>query len=268
MGLDISLYQCKNFEQAIANQAACEEFADEQWAAVGGYSAATEDQRASVRARITEFNATLNCDDWGASNEFVRDAIDSADSKLYPEHMFKLDYLRSSYNSGGINSVLGRCGCMDLYEIFEPNDGEYYVRPNWNAALVNVNTSIDQYTHHLLGPMAGYDAVRITSFGNGVEHPEDALALLKHELESRKNNKTGWGSYGNKDGDWFLDGIDVVGVVPNKGFGGGVYLLTKDKEVKKPEDDWYLQALHITKEMIENVLAQPNPDEFVLGWSS
>jgi hypothetical protein len=157
---------------------------------------------------------------------------------------------------------------MDLYDIFNTSGDEYYYKPDWNAALANVNTAIDQYTQHLLGPMAGYDAVRITSFGGGVENPEDALALLKHELETHKDSKTGWNSYGNKDGEWFLDGIDVVGVVPNAGFGGGVYLLTKDKEVKKPEDDWYLQALHITKEMIVTVLEQPNPEEYLLGWSA
>lgn len=268
MGLDISLYHCADPAKAIADQAACEEFSEKLWDEVGGYSNATEEQKESIRARCTEFNASLNCDDWGSSNAFNRGAIADSNSKLYPEHMFKLDYLRSSYNSGGINSVMNRVGCMDLYDIFEPEDGEYYVKPNWHRALDNVNLAIDQYTQHLVGPMAGYDAVRITNFGGGVAEPEDALALLKRELESRKDSKPGWNSYGNKDGDWFLDGIDVVGVVPNTGFGGGVYLLTKDKEVKKPKDDWYLQALHITKEMIVHVLEQPNPEEYMLGWSS
>src|SRR5690348_14525919 len=38
-------------------------------------------------------------------------------SAQFPEHMFKIGYFRSSYNSGGINSVLRGYGIPDLYGI-------------------------------------------------------------------------------------------------------------------------------------------------------
>ncbi len=37
---------------------------------------------------------------------------------------------------------------------------------------------------------------------------------------------------------------------------------------RDPKDDWYLQALEITLETIDHVLAHPKPETFRLAWSS
>lgn len=264
MGLDVSLKYCADRKSALAKQEQAEENSNLLWEQAGEYNNLTDEQKDAVRAAVKEFNDKLGLDEWGSSNDI--EGIEE-NSPTFPEHMFKVGYLRSSYNSGGINSVLKRAGCMDLYDIFQPEDGEYYVNVDWAAAKVRCEQAIAIYSKFLSGPMAGYDCMRVTDFGHGgCKDEADALKLLQQQLAEHKAE--GFRSYGNRDGDWFLDGVTVVGIVPNRGFGGGVLVLTKDTEVKKPEDDWYLQALIVTGEMIDHVLANPDPDNFFLGWSA
>jgi hypothetical protein len=109
--------------------------------------------------------------------------------------------------------------------------------------------------------------MRVSDYGHGgVNDEAAALKLLEQQLEQHKSPD--FRSYGNRDGDWFLDGVQVVGVVPNRGFGGGVFVLTKEKEAKPINEDWYMQALMVTKEMIDHVLSQKDPENYFLGWSA
>jgi hypothetical protein len=182
--------------------------------------------------------------------------------------MFKVGYLRSSYNSGGINSVLERVGCLTLYDIFEPNDGEYYVTVNWAEAQLRAAEAIDRYGEHLSGDMAGYDVMRITDFGHGgVGTDAEAMIAFQKQLESHKDKPSEFRSYGCREGDFYLDGVTVCGIIPNRGFGGGVFLITKE-ESKPIQEDFYMQALMVTKEMIDHVLAQKDPENYFLSWSA
>jgi len=265
MGLDVSLKYCADRAGEIAKQKAAEEFSEHAWEKAGKYEDLSDAQRETVREATKAYNEANDLDEWGSSNKI--NSIEE-DSKLFPEHMFKVGYLRSSYNEGGINSVLKRAGCMDLYDIFNPEDGEYYVDIDWKAAEERCNEAIIQFRDHLTGPMAGYDVVRVSDYGHGgVSEASEALAILKGELEKHPAGN-GFRSYGCREGDFFLDGVDVVGVIPNRGFGGGVFLLTKSKTEEAPEENWYMQSLMVTKEMIEYVLAQPDPDNYFLGWSA
>lgn len=87
--------------------------------------------------------------------------------------------------------------------------------------------------------------------------------MIKHEDKS-----SGFRAYGCREGDFYLDGVTVCGMIPNRGFGGGMHLITKEAARGKPEDDWYLQALLVTKEMIDYVLAQKDPENYFVGWSA
>lgn len=264
MGLDVSLKYCADRTSALAKQEQAAEHSSKLWEEAGSYDSIPDAKKDEIREAIRKFNEELGLDEWGSSNDIEGIELDS---KTHPEHMFKIGYLRSSYNSGGINSVLKRAGCMDLYDIFEPEDGEYYVDINWHEAQQRCEAAIAEYTAHLTGPMAGYDCMRVTDFGHGgVKDDSEALQLLKKQLEEHPAGN-GFRSYGNRDGDWFLDGTQVVGIVPNRGFGGGVFVLTKEP-AKPIEEDWYLQALVVTKEMIDHVVAQKDPENYFLGWSA
>jgi hypothetical protein len=265
MGLDVSLKYCADRATEIAKQEAAEEFSSAAWEKAGKYDDLSDAQRETVRAATKAYNEANDLDEWGSSNK-IQDICSK--SAKFPEHMFEVGYLRSSYNEGGINSVLKRAGCMDLYDIFKPEDGEYYVDIDWTAAQERCDEAIIQFREHLTGPMAGYDVTRVSNFGsNGVSDASEALAILKEQLEKHPAGN-GFRSYGCREGDFYLDGLEIVGVIPNCGFGGGVFLLTKDKKVEAPEDNWYMQALIVTKEMIDFVVAQPDPDNYFLGWSA
>jgi hypothetical protein len=263
MGLDVNLKYSQNREQALANQRRCEEYSSELWEEAGSYDGLTDEQKTAIRDRATEFNATLNCNDWGNSNDI--DDIE-LDSTTDPDNMFKIGYLRSSYNESGVNNVLRRINTLDLYGIFGVTDGhEYYITPDWHACLERVNQVIADIKMHMEGPMALYDAIHVRNYLNeGVATAAEALALLEAELETHQPNSS-FSDYGNAKGEWFLDGIKVVGVVPAKKYGGGAFLLTKSE---KSNLDWYFKAILITREMIEHVLAQPDPDNYFLSWSA
>jgi hypothetical protein len=261
MGLDVSLKYCQDMDSALTAQEKCDEFSSDIWNKVDSYDSLSEQQRTDIRQQIEEFNKTQNCDDWGSSN--LIQGIDQK-SAIHPDHMFEVGYLRSSYNDGGINSVLRRLNCMDLYQIFDvTNDSGYYVRPNWDDCLGRVNQTLADMRMHMNGPMSNYDAIHLRTFGDGVSSAADALKLLEKELEKRN---PGFGDdYSNRDGDWFLNGMTIVGAVKANTYGGGMFLLTKSETSNLT---WYYQALEVTREMIEFVLSKPDPENYVLGWSA
>jgi len=265
MGLDVSLKYCKDRATELAKQEAAEKFSSEAWEKLGlAYDAMSEAQKETTRAAIKAYNDANGLDEWGSSDEIIGIEENSAQ---FPEHMFKVGYLRSSYNSGGINSVLKRTGCMDLYDIFEPKGDDYYTDINWAESKERCEQAIAKYREHLSGDFAGYDVIRVTDFGHGgATDDAHALELLKNELRTRGADS--FRSYGNREGDWYLDGVNVVGIVPNRGFGGGMFILTKDKDVKVPEDDWYMQALMVTNEMIDFVLSKEDPENYFVSWSA
>jgi hypothetical protein len=179
--------------------------------------------------------------------------------------MFKVGYLRSSYNSGGINSVLERVGCPNLYDIFEPND-EYNFTPDWHQAQSKAAEAIATLESVMGGEMSKYDVTTVTDLAGlgGVKSAGEALKVFEEQLKNKKSS--GFTSYGCREGDFYLDGITVVGIIPNRGFGGGVHLVTRNDSGEN-NLQWYKDALEVTKEMIDFVLAQPNPNVYYLAWS-
>jgi hypothetical protein len=263
MGLDVYLKRCDDLAGAKAREALMSEFEDKLWEEVGGWSDATEAQKDLIRAKVKVRQAELNLGEYGEANEIEGIEIDSA---LHPESMFKIGYLRSSYNSGGINSVLGRIGCPDLYDIFEPGD-EYNFTPDWLQAQARVTVAIDRITEVMSSEFAKYDVTTVTAGlgGSGaVGSAGEALEVFKKQLEAKKGNS--FTAYGCREGDFWLDGITICGVIPNSGFGGGVHLVTRN-DSGESNLQWYKDALEVTKEMIDYVLAKPNPNTYYLSWS-
>jgi len=262
MGLDVYLKRCANREAELAKQAAAEEFTNEAWAKAGEYNDLSDAQKETVREAVRAYNMANDLDEYGGSNKIETIEIDS---KIHPDNMFKVGYLRSSYNSGGINSVLKRIGCPDLYDIFEPGD-EYYVTVNWLQAQARAQIALDTLREYMKGEMAAYDVIEVNGY-DAVGSKEEALALLKNEL----GHKSAFGGgYSNRAGDWFPEGLKIVGAVPGKANFMGkptYYLFTKSDE-PGGNFKWYLDALEVTKEMIDYVLAQPDPNEYFLSWSA
>jgi len=261
MGLDVTLKYCKDLAAATAAQNAAEAECNKLWDSLGkAYDDVTEQEKEHPRAQMMVINKSHGLSDWGTSPDIQ--TIEEA-SKIDPNHVFKIGYLRSSYNSGGINSVLSRAGCLDLYDIFEPGD-DYLVHPDWDAALVRVNRAIDEYKDYLNGQMGKYDVMRVGDIGvGGAKDEAGALRLFKEQLDRKVD---GFRAYSNRDGVWYLDGIKVLGVIRNSGYGGGSFLIyEKDHPVDR---NWYLTALEITREMIQYVRAKPDRKNYFLSWSA
>jgi hypothetical protein len=237
MGLDVYLKKCPDLAAAKAREAEMSAFEDALWEEVGGWNGATEEQKELIRAKTKV----------------------EIDSKIHPAHMFKVGYLRSSYNSGGINSVLERNDCPSLYDIFEPND-EYNFTPDWVQAQARCQIALDTLKERMGSEMAKYDVTTITNMmGHGaVATAAEALKVFEEQLKRKKD--------GCREGDFYLDGVTVCGIIPNKGFGGGVHLVTRNDS---GEDNlsFYYQALEVTKEMIDYVLAQDDSNTYYLAWS-
>jgi len=103
---------------------------------------------------IEQNNLHLTLGDYGAE---ISEEQTEIDSEKYPDHMFKIGYMRSSYNSGGFNSVVKKIVGHDLYWLFGVEDvQEYVVRPDWKTALIRCDMLLDQ-----LGMDQGYNIIRI-----------------------------------------------------------------------------------------------------------
>lgn len=267
MGLDIYLKRSKDRAAAIAAQDAAENEVNALWEADSRkYDEYSEDEKDAIRAKSTEIRAKYGCDDWGSSKDI--ETVEIA-SENYPEHMFKVGYLRSSYNSGGINSVLNRAGCMDLYEIFEPGD-EYYFTPDWEKCSARAEMAITEYEKFLGSDAGKFQVMHISDIGVG--GAKDEIHALNIFMETQgKERSPGWNSFSNRDGNFFLEGINIRAVIRNDADGwksGGCYLIVDKDPMPEGEQDWYLTALKITKEMIDYVLAQPDKDNYFLSWSA
>lgn len=99
------------------------------------YNFLTEENQKAVQDAIRAFEQKAQEETgtgkYGESGEKIE-----MKSRLHPNHYCEIGYLRSSYNSGGLNSVLRNVlgEDRDLYYIFQPNN-EYEFRPDWKAAL-------------------------------------------------------------------------------------------------------------------------------------
>lgn len=196
------------------------------------------------------------------------------DSKLYPEHMFKIGYFRSSYNSGGINHVLENMGLPTLYDMFPHKDDAYLFTPKWKESLKLVNKALVAFNHASNGFNGKYDCIDIaaTNLFTGPAAVKDintALKIFKNEVET---NKSGFTNYSNRQGHFFSEPVVARGFVPGVNVLGQpcVYVITERSKNDKGEDDnlkWYRESLEIVRETIEYVLAQKDPQEYSLSWS-
>lgn len=275
MGLDVYLKRCDNLADAQARQSEAEEFSEAQWNATGKeYSELTEDEKNAVRAVVKAKYEELGLDEYGGATNIETIELDSVTD---PEHMFKIGYLRSSYNSGGINSVLERAGIPTLYDIFEPGD-DYYATPDWEAALVKCEDAIQKFRDNFDDPMGRFDVMRITGpIAEGCKDENAALALFKEEyskyqdrIAKAQSEYEKYSSFSNRDGEYFMEGVKAFAFIPNSGWGKGFHVVYEKERPQSVNEDWYFKALLITKETIAYVLSRPvdEQQEYFLGWSA
>lgn len=263
MGLDIYLYKrVLPREKIDADQAELDKFSDKTWHFNGRkYEDLTQGEKDYASASV---DAIAKCMGYESSySTHPGDIRVQAPPSKWPEHICKLDYLRSSYNRSGLNSCLERLGVPTLYEIFAAKDDASSVDVDWNASKQRAEDALVQYR-------AVADGLDIEEVRHGLFEPSkfnegELLELARKELLEKPDD--GFGAWENKHGTFIPEGMKLVAFMEGKpGFlGSGIYLVTKRDLT--PETDWTAQALEIVIEMCDWVLSQPNSQSHYFHWS-
>lgn len=259
MGLDIYLNKYTSFTQRVAaesdNEAAHEKIWEKNSKSYDNMTDAEKD------------NARAECDEYDRNNPLpgTKETIELPSEK-YPEHMFKIGYLRSSYNDGGINRVLREMLGVDLASIFATDGNTYKFTPDWSESAARARAMLVEFDKTIA--INGFHRVMTHSHNPFISThalPKDEAAALKIFNEVNTKSK---GSFGCKDGEFFLtDQLKVKALIPGTtdrvGTGQCAYV------VYEADHTWYRQAIEIIIEMCEWVLSQPADPavEWVLHWS-
>lgn len=139
MGLEITLKYCPNFEFAQQQYQQFLKKMDEFLAYIERMNGPRErwtdrlKQDVSTQYRYEEARLKEKYNVQHGEHQSV--STIKNDSANYPDHLFKVGYFRSSYNSLGFDSVMNALGLLELGEIFPEEWSAYYVVcPDWNAA--------------------------------------------------------------------------------------------------------------------------------------
>jgi hypothetical protein len=289
MGLDIYLYKYngmkpfKNYEEARASFAAMEakiteatSILDPEWEKLKDTDH-NDARREVLREKgIKVTKATIKGSPWENSIskygdiEFTAEERIEIDSiKHQADHMFKIGYFRSSYNDGGINSVLKNNGLDDLYGIFyRTRDDDYNFKPDWKKALKKVKEVIKAYEPFAKEGLACTHVYSHTM----ISSEKEALDIFRKEAERNKDGKSilGGGWYSNAAGNFYFGDkpMKVRAVISGKNCIGipGAYLVY-DTGGDEDGPNWYLTSLKIVQETIEYVLNKPDADDYYFHWS-
>lgn len=262
MGLDVYVYRYEDFEATIKLEAEYNRRSDLIWDQVGGhgvvYNDLTDAEKDEARKQVNAVQEQLGLGKYGEDSN--RKTLLELPSTKYPEHYFKIGYFRSSYNSGGFNSVVSNIVGSGLGEVFDIED-DYIVKPDWmeskeraTCLLGKLNATIEQNGSH-----------RVMDINIGhkwkVKSSEEALEVF---VDQKKKNKRedAFRSYSCLEGDFFLEGINIVAMISGEQFGSDYMFCVYEADLS-----WYIQALEIVIETIEYVLEQEDTDKYYLHWS-
>lgn len=290
MDLDVSLYKCPNLKYAIKMQEAYEAALDKIYAdwdelsKVGPPTQAQEDEFNKKRAEAKE---KFEIDGWNhKSIEHIE-----FNSKTEPEHLFKIGYMRSSYNGVGINSVARVFGLPDLYDIFEIDNDEYYQEHDWDTIYLNVKDAIEKWQAHADSPAGKYyvrtfrplfASSKLDPGGQlipeGITNEHQAIECLNEQYLRKKEeiDKDEWrsGGWSCGDGEFHPKPLKVAAIVAGAWDSDRpmtynnmpvTYLVCERSDENSIQ--WYVTALQIVQEMVEWILEHPDKDQFYTGWS-
>lgn len=288
MGLDVYLYKCPNLKYAIKMQEAYQAALDQiykEWdelSKAGPPTQAAEDEFNKKRADAKE---KFEIDGYNhKSLEHIE-----FDSKTEPEHLFKIGYMRSSYNGVGINSVARVFDLPDLYTIFEIDNDEYYQEIDWDTIYLNVNDALEKWQAHADSPAGKYYVQtfrpnfsnKLNSSGrlipDGVTNEHEAIERLNENYLKKKEeiDKDEWKSSGwiSREGAFYPKSLKVAAIIagtwnPEQPLHFRnmpvTYLVCEREDGNSIQ--WYVTALQIVQEMVEWILEHPDKNQFYLGW--
>lgn len=220
--------------------------------------------------------------------------IGSAKSKQYPDHGCDLTYLRSSYNEGGFNSVVGKLIDKDLYYIFGLRFDDIHNMPGYVPYNEDTGEGGEWYptTEHLLTckkraeevvaelkaisrPLKCFD-VSVGNIIKGGDEPTcDATEAIQRvyqefakydeQVEKFKKGEQKYGpfgSYSSANGHFYLDHpVEIIAAIPGKNVlqMPCVHMVYEAKDI-----EYYVQMAEIVVEMIQTMIDNPGAS---VSWS-
>jgi len=264
VGLDVYLYKCSDRELAESVEQMYEAESKKIWGSKN-WEEYTQEEKDSNGVKAKELAESLGLDKYGGHPARVQIELPS---KLHPEHMFKIGYFRSSYNSGGYNSVMNRAGLQSLYQIFDTGDDKYEIVPDWDAVLPIATEAVERARAYAASDKSKYDVMTLgTMFLEpNVANAEEALQVFFKELERHggDNLSADFSSYSNSNGMFHLNGLKIYAAIHGKEYSHPATYIVYGSE---GGFRWYLEATEIVKETVEYVLAQPDKGDYYMHWS-
>src|SRR5262245_2717601 len=200
MGLDVYLYRIDDYAKYKRLTEEYEAKSNENWAKVGDYDKMTEEQKEALRAENVALALSLGLEEDG---DYPGEVKIEHDSRLYPEHLFKVGYLRSSYNESGINRQLQDRLNTSLDEIFNAGH-QYEFQPDWHATRERAIKTLEDWralTASTGGKSYRVSEVKVNLFTQPSEiisSAADALKVFHKQLESHKDKPDDWKNFGCK----------------------------------------------------------------------
>ena len=262
MGLDIYLYRYDDFKKTEELEKSQNEFESNIWKEAGEYDSISDENKEDIRSKIKEHAISLGLDKWG-EDKTNKTQIEF-NHETYPEHLFKIGYFRSSYNSGGIERILKNLSLPTMCDIFNYESGDYKFQPNWENSLVRCEEVIEMFkikgsyrVHHISQNI--FSAPKVHS-------EKDALDIFLEELKKQNENVNESHNYSNINGDFnFSEPIKVLAMIP------GTFKILNEMScvyvVTESDNTWYIQALEIVRDTIKYVLSKEDKEKYYLHWS-
>lgn len=282
MGLSAYLYRYEHLAKTLTKEDKYERGCTKIWNDITGgrdsHQLSTDEQD-RYHEQCAELATHLGLDKYGEAEPPEKEAI-QLDSRLHPNHLFKIGYFRSSYNSSGINQILHNTTGKDLFHIFQPGE-EYVFVPSWEDANVLAKQVRAQFKQHVRD-CGTYQVFELSDrFGLKRLWPEaakserQALQVFLQEKqryeEGKRESRSQFEAYSNRGGHFYMsEPLPVVALIE----GATTHWQTSTPipclyVVHHNPDgfDWYIQALDIVVETIEYVLSQDDPTKYALHWS-
>lgn len=172
-------------------------------------------------------------------------------STMYPDHLWKIGYFRSSYNSSGINFLLENLNLPRLNDILGIYSECEYHKIDWKTVWKNAHKVKEDLQIKALPN--GYKLVHVINIKSNNPY-EEARACIE-DLQDLKT-----GVYMTKGGTVFGFNYKLLAVI-------GEFLLVEDLDHKDENAfDFYIECLDILIETCEFVMSQPDPFNYRLQY--
>lgn len=268
MGLDVYLYRYEDFKASRKAEEEYEERTSALWEKEDDEYDNISDELRKEEARIAQ---ELGMEKADFGYEYPGKKSIELDSEIYPDHLFKIGYLRSSYNEAGINSVLSKTTGTSMDEIFGVEERYYAFQPDWEECRNRARKALKDFKAYLK-KNGDYSVMSFRAnnlFGGPeVHNKRRAMEVFQEQVEKHKDF-SGPGNYSCRNGEFYLqDPRKVFAFIPGeeafiRSKVPCVYAICENPHGYKS----YLQSLEIMIEMCDWVLAQPDKDKYYLHWS-